>query len=38
MKLRHNGILQSFELGEGGAVTALIIEQGGRTMRAKKIK
>jgi CubicO group peptidase (beta-lactamase class C family) len=33
-----NGILQSFELGENGSVTALVIEQGGRTMKAKKIK
>src|SRR5215470_15543775 len=28
-----NGIVHRFELGEGGAVAAVIIEQGGRTMR-----
>jgi len=33
-----NGIIQSFELGKDGSVTALIIEQGGQTMKAKKIK
>jgi CubicO group peptidase (beta-lactamase class C family) len=33
-----NGILHRFEMGEGGAVSAVIIEQGGRTMRAKRIK
>src|SRR5262245_45459063 len=33
-----NDIVHRFELGEGGAVTAAIIEQGGQTRRAKKIK
>ena len=33
-----NGIVFSFEIGEGGAVTAAIIERGGQTMRAKKGK
>jgi CubicO group peptidase (beta-lactamase class C family) len=33
-----NEIVHRFELGEGGAVTAAIIEQGGQTRRAKKIK
>jgi Domain of unknown function (DUF3471) len=33
-----NGILHRFELDERGAVSAVIIEQGGRTMRAKRIK
>ncbi len=33
-----NGIVLSFELGEGGAVAAVIIEQGGQTMRAKRGK
>jgi CubicO group peptidase (beta-lactamase class C family) len=33
-----NGIVQRFELGEGGAVTTLVIEQGGQTRRAKKVK
>lgn len=33
-----NGIVFSFELGEGGAVAAVIIEQGGQTMRAKRSK
>jgi CubicO group peptidase (beta-lactamase class C family) len=32
-----NGIVQRFELGEGGEV-ALVIEQGGQTRRAKKVK
>jgi CubicO group peptidase (beta-lactamase class C family) len=34
----NNGIVQRFELGEGGVVTAVVIEQGGQTRRAKKIK
>src|SRR5262245_644426 len=33
-----NGIVHGFELGEGGAVTAVIIEQGGQTLRAKRVK
>lgn len=33
-----NGILHRFELDERGAVSAVIIEQGGRTMRAKRVK
>jgi CubicO group peptidase (beta-lactamase class C family) len=33
-----NGIVLSFELGEGGAVAAVIVEQGGQTMRAKRGK
>jgi len=33
-----NGIAHRFELDEGGAVAAVIIEQGGQTMRAKRIK
>jgi hypothetical protein len=33
-----NGIVHRFELDDGGAVAAMIIEQGGQTMRAKRIK
>jgi hypothetical protein len=33
-----NGIVLSFELGEGGAVAAVNIEQGGQTRRAKRSK
>ncbi len=33
-----NGIVQSFELSADGAVAALIIEQGGQTTRAKRVK
>jgi len=33
-----NGIVHRFELGEGGTVTAVFIEQGGQTMRAKRVK
>jgi CubicO group peptidase (beta-lactamase class C family) len=33
-----NGIGHRFELGEGGAVVAVIIEQGGQTIRAKRVK
>jgi len=33
-----NDIVHRFELGEGGAVTAAIIEQGGQTRRAKRVK
>jgi hypothetical protein len=33
-----NGIAQSFELGSDGAVAAMIIEQGGQNMRAKRVK
>jgi CubicO group peptidase (beta-lactamase class C family) len=32
------GIVLSFELGEGNEVAAVVIEQGGQTRRAKKIK
>jgi len=34
----NNGIGHRFELGEDRAVAALIIEQGGRTMRAKRVR
>jgi hypothetical protein len=34
----NNGIVHRFELDEGGAVAAVIIEQGGQTMRAKRAK
>jgi CubicO group peptidase (beta-lactamase class C family) len=33
-----SGIVHRFELGEGGTVTAVFIEQGGQTMRAKRVK
>ena len=33
-----NGIALSFELGEGDVVAAVIIEQGGQTRRAKRVK
>jgi CubicO group peptidase (beta-lactamase class C family) len=33
-----SGILHNFELGQEGDVAAVIIEQGGRTMRAKRLK
>jgi len=33
-----NGIAHRFELGADGAVAAVIIEQGGQTTRAKKVK
>jgi CubicO group peptidase (beta-lactamase class C family) len=33
-----NGIALRFEPGEGGAVAAVIIELGGQTMRAKRVK
>jgi len=34
----NSGIAHRFELDEGGAVAAVIIEQGGQTMRAKRVK
>jgi CubicO group peptidase (beta-lactamase class C family) len=34
----NNGIGHRFELGEDRGVAALIIEQGGRTMRAKRVR
>jgi CubicO group peptidase (beta-lactamase class C family) len=34
----ENGIVHSFELGQSGEVAAVLIEQGGRTMRAKKVE
>jgi hypothetical protein len=33
-----DGIVQRFELDAGGAVAAVIIEQGGQTRRAKRVK
>ncbi|HEY7183136.1 MAG TPA: serine hydrolase [Blastocatellia bacterium] len=33
-----NGVVHRFELGEGGTVAAVIIEQGGQTRRAKRVK
>jgi hypothetical protein len=34
----ENGIVHSFELGQSGEVAAVLIEQGGRTIRAKKVE